>query len=139
MADPISATNAGCETCCFGFQQSGYTVTVKPGMKTCGLDNCGDKDSYLTDGASEYIAGMPVKFDAAAGVVVPALDGVDAMGVVLCTVMANSPACKILVQRTGHIDWCYVHEAVGAEIDDNAAWWALHVELSKSNIYVRYA
>lgn len=123
-------------SCCNNFETNKVEVTRSPNPVFRALDTCGDKGQYKALTGAEYKVGTPVKFGDT-GAVVPALDGVDAIGLALDEFIAED-GDKVLVQRTGHVYFSVIAEAIGKDATSETDWWAIHKELIKSNIYVEF-
>lgn len=123
--------------CCAGYTQESIEITSSKGPIIRPLDNCGNKANFTDVGGEIYEFAMPIKFGSNPGEVVPALDGVDAIGLSLGSITATGGE-PLLVQRTGHAYWSDVAEAIGGDSTSQAEWWAIHKELSKVNIYVEF-
>ena len=125
--------------CCADFSTNIVTATRDGNPLFRSLDDCGDKTIYQAVVATQYRDRMPVKFGTVPGTVIPALDGVDAIGFANGDLLAAAGNTALSVTRTGHIKWADVALAIGAVATSQAAWWPIHQELAKANIYVEFA
>lgn len=123
--------------CCDDFQSNEVEVVREPNPIFRGLNDCGDKGSYLGVDGTEYKVGMPVKPGSNPGEVVPALDGVGVIGLSLTTITATT-GDKITVWRTGHVRWSDIAESIGKDPLSESDWWPIHNELAKANVYVEF-
>ena len=124
--------------CCTGFSTTTTSAERSGNALFRALDDCGDKAIYLGVVGTQYADMMPVKFGAAPNTVEPALDGVDAIGFVNGDPLASAKNPMLSVTRTGHVKWADVAPAVGESPTDAAAWWAIHQEMAKANVYVEF-
>ena len=126
--------------CCNDFAQSVTTVEREPNPIWRAHDDCGYKAVYKGLVGSNYPRFMPVKAGAAPGTVEPAPDGVDAIGV---TDTAKAPVVLgaeglTIIRHAADISWADMAPAVGELATDQAAWWAVHVELAKIGVFVSF-
>lgn len=126
-----------CSILCCGPSNSSATATRTSNPSILPLDGCKNQTEYFAV-AGDYLFGTPVKPTGNAGEVEPSLDGTDAIGVAVCNVTGAAAGDKVVVARTGHIFWPEIAANLGEDPTDQDAWWALHVELAKINIYVRF-
>lgn len=124
--------------CCAGFEQNEVTVERTPNPVFRPLDDCGDKGQYKSVEGEEYKVGMPVKFGEDPNTVVPAPDGVDAIGLSLASFVATAEQEPVTAWRTGHVYWREIAPALDMSVTSEAEWWAIHTELAKANIYVEF-
>lgn len=123
--------------CCNEFTSTTDAATRTPNPKLMPLDECNNKHDYLAV-AGAYEWGMPVRPTANPNEVEPAPDGVDAIGISTCSTTAVA-GDKITIARTGRLRWSDMAAGIGQSPTDQAAWWAVHVELAKLNIYVEFS
>lgn len=124
--------------CCNKFEQNEYSATRSGNPIFKGFDKCGDKATYRALAGAEYAVGIPVKLSDTVGVVEPALDGVDAIGISLSTFSSATANDEIFVHRTGHIWWQDIAEGLGKDPNSESDWWEMHKALIKTNIYVEF-
>lgn len=124
--------------CCGGFQSTCIEVEITKGPQVRPLDGCGDRAAYYIAADADCSALMPVKLGAEPGMVEPAPDGVGAIGFIVAAgdPQEGTDVRCITIQRTGHLCWADLAPVVGSTVADKAAWWAIHAELAKPNIYV---
>lgn len=126
--------------CCAGFSSTETTAERGPNPLFRALDDCGDKAIYTAPAATQFRMMMPVKpVVGTPGRVEPALDGVGAIGFSNEDKLTVAAGEMLSVTRTaGAIKWADVAVAIGALPTSQAAWWPIHIELAKANIYVEF-
>jgi len=103
-------------------------------------DECGDKAVYKGNIGDSIKAFMPVQAGMLPGVVVPAPDGINAIGVAWTTVdpVVTGDEYITVVRRAAVIKWADMAAAVGGDPLSAAGWWAYHVNLAKIGIFVTF-
>lgn len=128
--------------CCFGFSTNSTSADRVANPIIRPLNDCGDRANFPANAGDVFAFGTPVKLDADSDHVVPALDGVDAIGLSMTEYAASVAEDPVLVQRTGHIYWSEMAVATGATGDlgaaDKLAFLAVRAELQKINLYVEF-
>lgn len=116
--------------CCDNFSTVTTSAERLPNPIWEAHDDCGYKAQRKGVAGTQYKAFMPVKFGTVPGTVVPALDGVDAIGFSTVDLLATATNNNVsVVQFAYRVDWADVALAVGASPTDPAAWWAMVANL----------
>jgi hypothetical protein len=125
--------------CCTDFATTTASVDREPNPIWIAHDDCGYKAQYKGPVGTQFNRFMPVKPGAAPGELVPALNGVDAIGFADVTKLTTATDQEItVVRKAASVAWADVALAVGASAFNQAAWWAVHVQMAKIGIYVTF-
>lgn len=126
--------------CCNDFAVTTAAATREPNPIWRAHDDCGYKAVYKAAAAGvQFNRFMPVKPGTAPGTVVPAPDGVDAIGLADVTKLTTATDLNVtVVRKAAEVSWADVAAAIGASPTSQAAWWPVHVEMAKIGVYITF-
>lgn len=127
-------------SCCDTFEQTTASADRLPNPIIRDHDECGYPVAFNGVVGTNYPENMPVKLGTVVGTVLPAPDGVDAIGIVSSPKVPVVAGSTVLNIKTfvAEMDWADLAVAVGASPTSQSAWWAMVPNLINVVKYLKF-